>query len=116
MRDLVLERAARVTFERSVIGDERGKIHLAAGAARRNKLLILHREGMLVHNPAPPTARVRSMPAIPGARSTLRCADPLRTGEYGPHGRCQRKDDDDLPRASPDHLRPGLLKVAQYPT
>ena len=39
---------------------------------RSNKLLVLHKEGMLVHNRPPSTARVRGMPAILGARPALR--------------------------------------------
>ena len=45
-------------------------------AKRSNKFLVLHKEGMLVHNRPPPTARVRGMPAILGARPALRRPGP----------------------------------------
>ena len=45
-------------------------------AKRSNKLLVLHKEGMLVHNQPLPTAPVRGMRAILGARSALRRPGP----------------------------------------
>jgi hypothetical protein len=58
-------------------------------AKRSNKFLVLHKEGMLVHNRPPPTARVRGMPAILGARPTR---SPDQTTMVGPEDGEERAD------------------------
>ena len=57
---------------------------------RFNKFLILHKEGMLVHNPPPAYSASTELPAILGASSALRRPDP-RQGYHRPQGRWQVK-------------------------